>query len=75
MQKGSKFEGKVYLIDEDTMNIQPLSPSESQKIEGFKSAFSWGYHGTGPEQLALAILLETTNDAKFWGKIATTVNS
>ena len=65
MQKGSKLEGKVYLIDEETMNIQPLSPSESQKFDGFNSVFSWGYRGDGPSQLALAILLETTNDAKF----------
>ena len=65
MQKGSKREGTVYLIDEGTMNIQPLSSSESQKVESFASGFSWGYRGEGPSQLALAILLETTNDAKF----------
>ncbi len=40
-----------------------LSPSKSQKVINHSpSGFSWGYGGSGPAQLALAILLEFTDN-------------
>ena len=53
---------KVYLIDEEHMDIRLLSPSRSQSVHRFSEGFSWSYPGNGPFQLALALLLETTND-------------
>jgi hypothetical protein len=39
-----------------------LSPLESQKIVNHSpDGFLWGYGGSGPSQLALAILLEVTD--------------
>lgn len=39
-----------------------LSPKLSQKVFNHSpNGFSWGYGGSGPAQLALAILLERTN--------------
>lgn len=40
-------------------NGKPLSPTRSQMICNHSpDGFSWGYGGSGPAQLALAILLE-----------------
>lgn len=40
------------------INGQPLSPRESQRIVNHSpDGFAWGYGGSGPSQLALAILL------------------
>lgn len=42
---------------------QELTPDESQKIRNHSpDGFSWGYAGSGPAQLALAILLYFTGD-------------
>lgn len=41
---------------------QYLSPKKSQKIYNHSpDGFAWGYSGSGPAQLALAILLELTD--------------
>jgi len=41
------------------VNGQKLSPGPSQKIWNHSpDGFNWGYGGSGPAQLALAILLE-----------------
>lgn len=41
------------------MNGKKLSPSKSQKVNNHSpDGFNWGYAGSGPAQLALAILLE-----------------
>jgi len=46
-----------------------LSPARSQKIHNHSpDGFMWGYEGSGPAQLALAILLEYTDE-----KTATTL--
>ena len=37
-----------------------LDPRPSQRIWNHSQDFSWGYGGSGPAQLALAILLEVT---------------
>lgn len=45
------------------INGRVLSPKRSQKIINHSpDGFSWGYVGSGPAQLALAILLEFTEE-------------
>ena len=42
---------------------QQLSPKPSQKlINHSPSGFQWGFTGSGPSQLSLALLLDATND-------------
>ena len=46
-----------------TKDGQPLSPVPSQKLFNYSpDGFRWGYGGSGPAQLALALLLDVTND-------------
>jgi len=41
-----------------------VDPGKSLRLENKSpSGFSWGYHGSGPAQLALAILLEVTDES------------
>lgn len=43
-----------------------LLPDESQKVcHHSPDGFNWGYGGSGPAQLALAILLDVTHDQSF----------
>lgn len=61
-------------------NGQPLSPEPSQKLYNHSpDGFNWGYGGSGPAQLSLALLLDVSGDKdtalayyqKFkWQKIA-----
>ena len=45
-----------------TINGMPLLPYESQKVRNHSpDGFAWGYGGSGPSQLALAILLTVTD--------------
>jgi hypothetical protein len=39
-----------------------LDIRRSLKFENKSSSYSWGYHGSGPSQLALAIMLELCDD-------------
>ena len=42
-----------------------LSPARSQKVYNHSpDGFNWGYGGSGPAQLALALLLEFTDEPK-----------
>lgn len=57
------------LIDGDVetrevhINGKLLRPDRSQKIHNHSpDGFNWGYSGSGPAQLALAILLDQLND-------------
>lgn len=47
-----------------------LSPRTSQALRNHSpDGFSWGFHGSGPAQLALALLLDVTGDpvvAEHW---------
>lgn len=44
-------------------NGKVLSPVRSLKIRNHSpDGFAWGYFGSGPAQLALAVLLEETNE-------------
>ncbi len=44
----------------------PLSPKPSQKVWNHSpDGFNWGYGGSGPAKLALAILLDVTGGAEY----------
>lgn len=42
-----------------------LEPRKSQRLYNHSDAFEWGYGGSGPAQLALAILLDFFSDSNF----------
>ena len=64
-REGASGPGKVYIIDEANISIRPLSHEPSVQVRSFGDGFARGYHGAGPSQLALALLLETTNDEEL----------
>lgn len=41
-----------------------LSPIESMGVINYSTEFSWGYYGSSPSQLSLAILLDYTGNKK-----------
>lgn len=44
----------------------PLDPDRSQEIiDKSPTGFQWGYKGSGPHQLALALLLDLTDDPEI----------
>lgn len=52
----------TYIAGLVTIDDKYLSPAKSQKAYNHSpDGFSWGYGGSGPSQLALALLLEVTN--------------
>lgn len=52
-----EYQSRVWL------NGEPLYPERSQRVYNHSpDGFSWGYNGSGPAQLALAILLELTSE-------------
>ena len=56
------FSRGVLIIDEN-LTAKILRPERSQRVKNHSpDGFNWGYAGSGPAQLALAILLEVTND-------------
>ena len=57
--KGVAITREVWLDD------KYLSPARSQKVLNHSpDGFNWGYGGSGPAQLALAILLELEGEEK-----------
>lgn len=53
----------VTVTDTETDETKTLSPKPSQKlINHCPNGFNWGYGGSGPSQLALAILLDVLGD-------------
>jgi hypothetical protein len=49
-----------------TKDGEPLSPAPSQKLYNHSpDGFQWGYGGSGPTQLALALLLDATGDPEL----------
>ena len=55
------FSRDVLIIDENR-STHVLKPDRSQKVKNHSpDGFNWGYGGSGPAQLALAILLEVTD--------------
>ena len=60
MNRDSIITGKDHSIQIDEWW---LSPARSQKVHNHSpDGFSWGYGGSGPSQLALALLLEVTDE-------------
>lgn len=56
------FSREVLIIDEN-LTAMILRPERSQHVKNHSpDGFNWGYAGSGPAQLALAILLEVTGD-------------
>ena len=56
--KGKWSSNEVWLDD------KPLTPARSLGLANHSpTGFSWGYGGSGPAQLALAVLLEITDEA------------
>lgn len=52
----------VWICDGDGFD-RPLDPGPSQAVWNHSpDGFQWGYGGSGPAQLALAILLDLTQD-------------
>ena len=55
--EGNWFSRQVWVDD------QELTPERSQKVFNHSpDGFNWGYEGSGPAQLALAILLLVTDE-------------
>jgi len=51
------------------LNGKPLSPRKSQKVVNHSpDGFNWGYGGSGPAQLALAICLELFDESVQYQK-------
>lgn len=44
------------------LNGRPFDPARSQQVRSHPGGFEWGYGGSGPSQLALAILLEEVDE-------------
>lgn len=60
MIKGYWQTGRVYIDGEE------LAPQRSQELRSHSPCgFAWGYGGSGPGQLALALLLHFSNDEEF----------
>ena len=56
------FSRDVLIIDENRSTTF-LKSERSQRVKNYSpDGFNWGYAGSGPAQLALAILLEVTGD-------------
>ena len=53
-----------------TKDGAPFSPAPSQKLYNHSpDGFQWGYGGSGPAQLALALLLDATGDPELSVKL------
>lgn len=53
--------------DQVELNGKPLELGQSLKYANHSpSGFSWGYAGSGPAQLSLAIMMEMLGDPKTW---------
>lgn len=47
------------------MNGRPFDPARSQAVRNHSpGGFEWGYGGSGPSQLALALLLEEVDEER-----------
>lgn len=58
-----KLQG-VAATREVLLDGKPLDPARSLKVRDHSpDGFNWGYGGSGPAQLALAIMLELTDKA------------
>ena len=63
--QSNPFSREVLIIEENR-NTWILRPDRSQALKNHSpDGFNWGYSGSGPAQLALALLLDVTNDEKI----------
>ena len=63
LNPAQKTVSDVEVITRDDFGQRILSPLPSQKLRNHSpDGFNWGYGGSGPAQLALAILLDATFD-------------
>lgn len=54
------------LVKENDGSTRTLSPSPSRAIfDHSPDGFAWGYGGSGPSQLGLALLFDYTGDREF----------
>ena len=61
MYRGYRYQEAGSLVV--TKDGETLSPKPSQKVFNHSpDGFQWGYSGSGPAQLALALLLDVTGD-------------
>lgn len=61
--KGTFSTANWYQVTKDD---KEFSPVPSQKLYNHSpDGFAWGYNGSGPAQLALALLLDITGDSKL----------
>jgi hypothetical protein len=62
--RGFRLEtGVVVMVHDAVLAPRALDPAPSQKVRNHSpDGFEWGYGGSGPAQLALAILLDLTGD-------------
>lgn len=56
----SNQSGEVFILDESDGSNRPLPPRLDLRNHS-PTGFAWGYGGSGPAQLALAILAEVTD--------------
>jgi hypothetical protein len=59
-----RIHGEPHVLVAQARGIAPLDPAQSLRLVNHSpNGFEWGYGGSGPAQLALAILLDLTGDA------------
>jgi hypothetical protein len=63
MPKSDLYEGSQQTIV--LKNGRPLPIEPSRKLASKSTEFSWSYGGSGPAQLALALLYDVTGDEKL----------
>ncbi len=57
---------EVTIRNEPEGSVVPLHPAWSQRLRNHSpDGFQWGYLGSGPAQLALALLLDCTRDEQL----------
>lgn len=52
----------ITATDEETKKTRMLNPCHSRAIRNHSQEFNWGYGGSGPSQLALALLLDAIGE-------------
>lgn len=63
LANGRTVEGGFYVEVKVNGKVSTLSPLASQAVINHSpNGFNWGYGGSGPAQLALALLLKTTGN-------------
>ena len=67
---GADYTCPVTLFAHETIrrrtHKRPITPSRSQKVHNHSpDGFNFGYGGSGPAQLALAIMMDFTNDREL----------